>query len=767
MKTITIGLIGNPNSGKTTLFNHLTGSRQTVGNWPGVTVERKIGSFKQQDTQVEVVDLPGTYSLTSLSLSGAIDEQIACNFILSSQADIIVNVIDAANIERNLYLTTQLLAMQVPLIIALNMMDTAKQQRITIDTQLLAQRLGCPVIALTSTKGIGIQELKESIINYQKPKVPLLDPIPYPELIKTNVEKIIALLTDTTHFSSSINYHYLALSLLEADHYALQQVEPPIKAQIATLREQIKATADDPDILIADARYGFIHQLTLEAVDKDLQAKRSITTRIDHIVLHRILGIPIFLSIMYFMFAFAINIGGAFQDFFDITTDTLFIQGLGQFLNSVGSPSWLTAIIANGVGKGINTTATFIPIIGAMFLFLSFLEGSGYMARAAFVMDRLMRAMGLPGKSFVPLIVGFGCNVPAIMATRTLESERDRILTIMMSPFMSCGARLTIFAVFAAAFFAQGSANIVFSLYLTGIVIALLTGLILRKTILQGAPEPFVMELPLYHLPTAKTLYIQTWTRLKSFITNAGKIIIPICVIIGVLNSLTISGHLMTDDANEYSLLATLGQWLAPLFSPLGLTPDNWPATVALLTGTLAKEVVVATLNTLYSQMGHLNTVADANTSFSILANLFRAVMTIPTNLKAIPQAFSNPILATIKEQTLSSGAFGVMHQHFSSKASAFAYLLFILLYIPCVSTTAVIARELNKNWAIFSVIWSAGLAYSVATLFYQSATFAQHPIISTSWIISILSSFLIICVAMRVYAQKHLFKSPFKEGTI
>lgn len=766
MRAITVGLIGNPNSGKTTLFNHLTGSRQTVGNWPGVTVERKAGSFKYHHTQIDVVDLPGIYSLTSLSHNGAIDEQIACHFILSAQADIIVNVIDAANLERNLYLTTQLLAMQVPLIIALNMMDTAKQQRITIDTQRLAQRLGCPVIALTSTKGIGITELKACIANYQKPDTLPADPIPYPEIIKTHIETLTALLVQTAS-AHALNPHYLALSLLETDQYAQQQVGTDITTQAATLSQQIKAATDDPDILIADARYGFIHQLAQEVLNKDTQHQRSITARLDQIILHRILGIPIFLGVMYLMFAFAINIGGAFQDFFDITTDTLFIQGVSQWLNSLAAPQWLTAIIANGIGKGINTTATFIPIIGAMFLFLSFLEGSGYMARAAFVMDRLMRAMGLPGKSFVPLIVGFGCNVPAIMATRTLESERDRILTIMMSPFMSCGARLTIFAVFAAAFFAQGSANIVFSLYLTGIIIALLTGLILRKTILRGTPEPFVMELPLYHLPTFKTLYIQTWSRLKSFILNAGKIIIPICIIIGVLNSLTLTGHLITDDVHEYSILATIGQWLTPIFAPLGLTSDNWPATVALLTGTLAKEVVVATLNTLYSQMGHIHAVPDSDTGFSVLTNLSHAVMTIPTNLQAIPQAFSNPILATIKDQNLSSSALGIMHQHFNGKASAYAYLLFILLYIPCVSTTAVIARELNKNWALFSVVWSAGLAYSVATLFYQLATVQEHPYTALSWIISILLSLVIICIAMRIYAQKYLFKTSFQEGAI
>lgn len=758
MSSITIGLIGNPNCGKTTLFNSLTGARQIVGNWPGVTVERKTGAFHYEQTEFNIVDLPGTYSLTSISPDSALDEQIACRFILSQQANIIINVIDAANLERNLYLTTQLLAMQVPMIIALNMIDVAERQRLTLNCKVLAEQLGCPVIPIASNKGVGILQLKAALASLSRqPSLPRYS-LQLPMLITTAIQELQTQLSE-----SPVNSQYLATALLENDNYARSLVTPEIIYNAQHWQAKITAELEEPDIIIADARYGFIHQLCQQVLQRPA-ASSHITSRLDRIVLNRFLGIPIFLGIMYLMFAFAINIGGAFQDFFDITTDALFVQGGREILHTLGAPAWLTAMIANGIGKGINTTATFIPIIGAMFLFLSLLEDSGYMARAAFVMDRLMRTMGLPGKSFVPMIIGFGCNVPAIMAARTLESKRDRVLTIIMSPFMSCGARLTIFALFSAAFFAQGSASIVFALYLVGIAAALLTGFILRKTVLQGKPEPFVMELPLYHRPNLQTIARQTWSRLKHFIVNAGKIIIPVCAVIVLLNSLTLNGRLMTASSTEYSMLAALGQILTPLFAPIGLTTDNWPATVALLTGTVAKEVVVATLNTLYSQMGDVQIAASA-AGFSLWDNLVNACMTIPANLGALSQALYNPIAATIKDQTLSSAAFGMMYQHFDGKNGAFAYLLFILLYVPCVSTTAVIARELNKQWALFSVLWSAALAYGLATVFYQLASFTKHPGSSITAISAVLILFALTVLMLHVYAQKQTFPPLLEKG--
>lgn len=482
---------------------------------------------------------------------------------------------------------------------------------------------------------------------------------------------------------------------------------------------------EDADILIADARYRFIQDVIAQCVTRKA-CPVSWTARIDSIILNRILGIPIFLGVMYAMFLFAINIGGAFQDFFDIGSNTIFVNGLASGLTALHTPAWLIALLADGVGKGINTTITFIPVIGALFLFLAFLEDSGYMSRAAFVVDRLMRALGLPGKSFVPMVIGFGCNVPAVMAARTLENKRDRILTVMMSPFMSCGARLAIYAVFTAAFFPSGGQNIVFALYLIGIAMAMLTGLLLRKTLLQGDPAPLVMELPPYHLPRMPSLFLHAWQRLKGFVWRAGKLIVPICILLGVLNSINLNGTLNTGTGDVHSILSRLGQFITPVFAPMGIHADNWPATVGLVTGILAKEVVIGTLNTLYSQVGHIVVQTEG---FHFWAGLQSAVMSIPINLSQLGQAFSNPIVATAPVHTLSKGVYGVMAHYFDGKLAAMAYLLFVLLYFPCVSTTAAMLRELHRGWVVFSVVWTTGMAYIVAVGFYQIATFIQRVI--------------------------------------
>ena len=332
--------------------------------------------------------------------------------------------------------------------------------------------------------------------------------------------------------------------------------------------------------------------------------KHHFSQRADRIILNRWLGLPIFFAVMYALFVFAVNIGGAFQDFFDIGSDTLFIQAPALFMQHLHAPAWLIALICHGVGKGINTTITFMPVIAGMFLGLSILEDSGYMARAAFVVDRLMRQLGLPGHAFVPMIVGFGCNVPAVMGTRSLSHRRDRIITSLMMPFMSCGARLAIFAVFAAAFFPQGGQNIIFALYGLGIAAALFTGWLLRHSLLPGPAAPLIMEMPAYHRPHWRSLWRHTWQRLKHFVFRAGKVIVPVCMILGLLNHITVSGHL-TEQPSQRSLLARTGQIITPVFTPMGIQSDNWPATMGLLTGVLAKEVVVGTLNSLYAQAGH------------------------------------------------------------------------------------------------------------------------------------------------------------------
>lgn len=444
-------LVGNPNCGKTTLFNALTGDNQRIGNWPGVTVEKKTGEFFLDEQRIKITDLPGVYSLVANADGISQDERIAAQAVVSTQADCIINVIDACHLERHLYLTSQILELGTPVILALNMMDIAQQRGITIDINALSQRLGCPVVAIQAHKMVGIPLLKQALT--QLPQVIMPWTLP---LSKPIQEVLIALENQLINegYSQSLAF-YQARRIAEGDVLLLGQA---LSKNLASLNPE----EANLDILLADARYQKIHEIVISVQKKRSDASEHFTAKVDRVVLHRFWALPVFFAMMYLMFLFAINIGGAFQDFFDISTDTLFVQGTAWLLEQIHAPNWLIALLANGVGKGINTTLTFIPVIAAMFFFLSLLETSGYMARAAFVVDKAMRALGLPGKSFVPMIVGFGCNVPAIMAARTLDSERDRLLTVMMSPFMSCSARLAIYAVFVAAFFPSGGQNIVF-----------------------------------------------------------------------------------------------------------------------------------------------------------------------------------------------------------------------------------------------------------------------------------------------------------------
>ena len=754
MTAVTIGLVGNPNCGKTTLFNALTGARQRVGNWPGVTVERKSGFFKSGDATVEVVDLPGIYSLVMASDTSSIDEKIASDYILTGSADLIVNIVDASNLERNLYLTLQLLEMQVPVVVVLNMMDVARQRGVKIALDRLTKLLGCPVIAIEAHKNKGIKELKDFLLTAPRAAVSPVFSSAHKKALTNTIADLAAKIKPNVIDAQQANTFWLALRMLEGDLFVQRFLQIDTSDLIAQYQLRLRNELnEDADILIADARYSFINDIIASSVTRNSQTMVTYTAHIDRVVLNRVLGIPIFLAAMYLMFLFAINVGGAFQDFFDIGSDTLFVQGAGYALGNLGLPNWLTALIANGIGRGINTTVTFIPVIGAMFLFLAFLEDSGYMARAAFVVDRGMRALGLPGKSFVPMIVGFGCNVPSVMATRTLENRRDRILTVMMSPFMSCGARLAIYAVFTAAFFPVGGQNIVFALYIIGIAMAMLTGLLLRKTVLKGEPAPLAMELPPYHVPHVKTLLLHAWQRLRGFLLRAGKLIVPICVLIGALGALNIDGTINTGDGNANSLLSVLGRFLTPIFAPMGIHQDNWPATVGLVTGVLAKEVVVGTLNALYSQIGHIATVPAAH--FNLWSGLHDALLSIPQNLSQLGNSFGNPVLAQAPVHSLSQNVYGLMYQRFDGQIGAMAYLLFVLLYFPCISTTAAMLRELNRGWTIFSVVWTTGVAYCVAVLFYQAATWARHPEFSLLWIAGISGLFGLTIAGARWYARQ------------
>ncbi|EIJ40982.1 ferrous iron transporter FeoB [Beggiatoa alba B18LD] len=755
----TVGVIGNPNCGKTTLFNALTGSKQRVGNWPGVTVERKTGYYQYAEQNIELVDLPGIYSIDTTPGHTSLDEAVAQEYALSGEADLIINILDASNLERNLYLTTQLLEMQVPLLVVLNMMDMLAERGTEIDLDKLSEQLGVPVIPVTASKNQGLDLLKQQINEYcARKQLPKNQPS-YPSVLETALQTIIPQVKEILPAEHQPYHHWFSLKLLEN----LETISQPLPATLRQLIEEqqilVRENLDeDIDIIIADARYSFINTVNEVAVKKTHQVTRSLSDKIDSVVLNRVLGIPIFLGIMYLMFLFTVNIGGAFIDFFDILFGTVFVDGFSHLLSHYGVTDWIVTLIANGIGGGVQVVATFIPVIAFLFLFLSILEDSGYMARAAFVMDRFMRFIGLPGKSFVPMIVGFGCNVPAIMASRTLEHRRDRYLTILMNPFMSCGARLPVYALFAAAFFPVGGQNVVFSLYLIGILVAVLTGLLMKHTLFKGEAGYFVMELPPYHLPTLKNIFLHTWERLKGFVVRAGRVIVPMVIVINFLNSWGLDGSFGKDNTNQ-SVLSEIGRTLTPAFKPMGIQEDNWPAVVGIFTGVLAKEVVVGTLDAIYSQQAQQSASTDATEdNFNLWEGVQSAFASVPENLTAVFSNLLDPLgfqSAEQDSQETNGNTFTEMHHHFDGQIGAYAFLLFILMYFPCTAATATIYRETSAGYAAFVATWTTSVAYFSATLFYQVATFAAHPLQSILWVGILCSLLTVVIFAFYLLGQK------------
>jgi ferrous iron transport protein B len=756
----TIAIAGNPNCGKSAIFNCLTGIRQTTGNWPGVTVERKHGWLNLENHgKVSVIDLPGIYTLDAVSL----DEQVTRQFLLSHDADVVINVLDAANLERNLYLTVQLLEMGVPMVLALNMMDIAQKRGISINVELLAQKLGCPVVTIVAVSGQGIPGLKQALSEVIDNKIGSGFNLTMDTEIETAIAEIRQRLPSGAH---EYNAHWLALKLLEGDKGIEQEItDKPTLELVARWQKHIQHISDDTaDVFIADSRYGHAHAITQLVVKVKGKVKRYLSDRIDQLVLHRHLGVPIFLLVMYLMFMFTINFGGAFIDFFDGVAGALFVDGMAEILANLGTPEWMILILAQGLGGGLQVVATFIPIITCLYLFLSFLEDSGYMARAAFVMDRFMRSIGLPGKAFVPMIVGFGCNVPAVMATRTLESARERKLTILMNPFMSCGARLPVYVLFAAAFFPENGQNLVFVLYLIGILMAILTGLIMKHSLLSGESSGFLMEMPTYHIPTLKGVALRTWDRVKLFIRDAGRVIIVMVLALNVLNSIGTDGSIGNEDS-EHSVLSVIGKTLTPVFTPLGIQQDNWPATVGIFTGVLAKEVIVGTLDSIYTQISEQNMPEQEEISFDLFVSLSEATATIPQNLSVLSEFIFDPLGlkisdiedtgSTAEELEVTTGVFGIMVSRFDGQAGAFSYLLFILLYFPCAATIGAIAREAGTAWAGFVAFWSTSVAYVSATLFYQIARIGENPLQAVV-VIGLVSLYAILLfIGLRGYANK------------
>jgi ferrous iron transport protein B len=731
--------VGNPNSGKTSLFNALTGARQQVGNWSGVTVDKKMGEFSAGGHDYQLMDLPGIYSLANQEAS--LDEQIASRFVEGQQPDLLLNVIDAANLERSLYLTLQLRELGLPMVVVLNKMDILQKRRVTIDESLLSQALGCPVVSLSAHNRQQVAALKGQIHQFIGQ--------PQPALVLDYGQQLEA---DITELQTLLAPHHLsargrALRLLEEDEAIQETLQPGQQAAASNLVSRAH-NAQDIDLQLADLRYGHIHHWCQQACQQKGKLTVAQSERLDRVLLNRWVGIPFFLLVMYLMFMFAIKVGSAFIDFFDIMGGALFVDGVHHVLGLVNAPEWLGAVLADGFGVGLQTVATFIPVIGCLFLFLAVLESSGYLARAAFVVDALMRRLGLPGKAFVPMLMGFGCTVPAVMATRTLNSERERLMTSAMSPFMSCGARLPVYALFAVAFFPESGQNLVFGLYLIGIVVAVLTGLFLRNTLLPGKSDSMVMEMPDYEWPRPVDVAIKTWHKLKSFVLGAGKTIVLMVAVLSVLNSLGTDGSFGHQNQGN-SVLSHISQAVTPVLHPIGIRDDNWQATVGIVTGIFAKEAVVGTLNSLYAGSGG----EEEESEYSLLGSLQEALATIPANLADIdptdPMGIKVGDLedkqAAAEAQEVDTSTYGNMQTHFDGAAGAFSYLLFVLLYMPCAAAMGALVRETGRKWALFTAAWCNYMAFLCATLFYQLATFAAHPEQSLLWVASYGISLLLL----------------------
>lgn len=687
-------LVGNPNAGKSSLFNLLTGLRQSVGNFPGITVERRSGSIELADGRHSLVDLPGVYSLVPQHLTSA-DERVTLHYLSRNHDAFVINVVDATTLERHLYLSMQLRELGVPMLVVLAKADLAAARGIDIDLPQLQADLGCPVIALDVRAADSRQQLFKALEQAQ-----------------------------TLQFSAlNLNYGAEIEALLADAKTPLERANQLVGLVARQYNGEALSAVNDAELLIAETRYRHCTAMSQACCRYPDGRRQYWSERVDNWLMQPLLAIPLFLACMYLMFAFAITVGGIFIDFFDQLSGALLVDGLRQLLESWHVPELLSALLADGLGRGIQTVSTFIPIIGCLFLFLTALEQSGYLARAATVVDRLMQKIGLPGSAFVPMLMGFGCTVPAVMATRTLKQQRERVMTAAMSHFMSCGARLPVFALFAAALFPSHSHQLVFLLYLLGLVAAVVTGLVLRRTLRTGSSSVFIIELPDYQLPRGREMLLRTWQRLKGFIFGAGKTIVTVVALLSLLNTFATDGSVGHENS-ERSLLSLSAKAATPLFAPMGLTEDNWQATVGILTGIFAKEVVVGTLNALYQH-------GEESEPFELMPAIHDAFSSVVDNAAGLGEALLDPLGLSIITDDIEEAAEAQevevstvlrIRATFSEPAAGFAYLLFVLLYVPCASAMGAMVRELGGRWAGLIALWSTALGYLAATVCYQGS---------------------------------------------
>ncbi len=710
---LTIAVAGNPNAGKSTLINAIAGSRLHVGNWPGVTVEKKTASLEYDGRDISLVDLPGTYSLSPYTQ----EEVIARDYLVKEKPDVIVNVVDATNLERNLYFTLQLLELGIPLVIALNMTDEAAQKGFRIDADKIASILGCAVVPTIATKNEGLKHLMTTAVSFA------VDPgahapgfVSYGEDIEQALAPIADALKDHPEvLAGRLPLRWFALKVLERDErvlseYAVEADALPIEKAVKHLKA---AHGEDLEAHLADTRYGLAAGLTREALKKPEIRKKELTERIDAVVLNRYLGIPVFLAAMWLIFKLTFDIAGPFTDWFDGLTSGPLSRWAQRLLDFAAAPDWLVSLVVEGVIGGVGFVLAFVPPIFAMMFFITLLEGSGYMARAAFVMDRMMHAIGLHGKSFIPLLMGFGCNVPAVYATRTLENPRDKALTALLIPLMSCGARLPVYVVFVGAFFASQAGTILWSLYVFGIGMAVIMGFIFKKTLFRGEAPVFIMELPPYRMPTLKNLLIHTWEKGKHFLIKAGTYILAVAILVWFLLNLP-----WGVENKQESYLGKIGQISAPIFAPLGF--GTWEASASLITGVIAKEIVVSTMAVVYAPQAQGE---EEEAAPSFVEDLREIGVSFAGALReAATNVFSTFGIATIsaEEEEGAEDLKTTIAQAFTP-LSAYAFMVFVLLYMPCVIVLIAMRHEFGTwKWAGIAIAYQSALAWTAAFVIYQ-----------------------------------------------
>jgi len=738
-QTMRVALIGNPNSGKTTLFNELTGGSQRIGNWPGVTVEKIEGNLKSSSSEkITIVDLPGIYSLSA----GSEDEAVARNFLLTEKPDLVVNVIDSVNIERNFFLTTQLIEMRLPLLIIFTRKDIAEKQGITVDTDRLSQKLDTCVISVSSHDKEDMSRLRGTIAEQLQAEKGPIPNITYPDEIENFLKKYAGAFAQQSE--NDYERRWFLVSYMAGDSWAKQIAEKSENFPAESIRHDIHRIEtlhhDGMEVLIADARFAYIHGIINDTVKYHL-TRHDFTDTIDRLVLHSFFGLPFFLVIMYLMFSFAVGAGNLFISFFEILSGILFVRLPQMFFSAIGAPIWLETVLVGGIGAGLQTVSTFIPVIFFMFFVLAILEDSGYLARAAFVMDRFMRLIGLPGKSFVPMLVGFGCTVPAILGTRILETRRDRLFTMYMAPFMSCGAKLPVYMLFAVAFFPSNPGFVVFILYLSGIAGGILSGILFRATIFKGELTHFIMELPMYSLPRLNHIMIHTWNRMKDFVVKAGIIIVIAVAALALIRSIGIDGT-FGNESSEKSLLTVTAKVITPLFAPMGIERDHWQAVVALLTGIFSKESIVGTLSSLYS----IDIPADSGITIS---------QEILSAFSALWQSISALFGFGSETEDFRTGFFSLLRAHFTGGPfQVFSYLLFILFYVPCVSATGTIAKEGGFLHAILLTVYLTLFAWVSAVIFYQLT--AGHSLAAAGALLLVSLAMILLLIISGSFARKH-----------